>query len=112
MRTRYIQLPDGKLVNAEDYYSEPASPMVMPDIEPYVSMADGSVINSRSQHRAHLRQHGCIEVGNEKLQATPMPDPPGRKEYLIHQVKQLGHEGFKRAVKRSLDEIRWNSRGR
>jgi hypothetical protein len=41
--------------------------MVMPDIAPYRSMIDGSIINSRSEHRAHLRAHGCLEVGNEKL---------------------------------------------
>lgn len=50
--------------------SLPAAPMVMPDIQPYTSMIDGSLITSRSRHREHLRAHGCIEVGNEK------PKPP------------------------------------
>ena len=39
----------------------------MPDIAGYRSMQDGSWIGSRSKHRAHLRQHGLIEVGNERL---------------------------------------------
>jgi hypothetical protein len=43
------------------------APMVVRDIPEYVSMIDGSVISSRKQHRDHLRAHGCIEVGNEKL---------------------------------------------
>lgn len=43
------------------------APMVAPDIQPYRSMCDGSMITSRSQHRAHLRQHGVQEVGNEKI---------------------------------------------
>ena len=35
------------------------------DIQPYKSMITGEMITSRSQHRAHLKQHGCEEVGNE-----------------------------------------------
>lgn len=42
------------------------SAMVMPDISPYRSTITGEIINSRSTHRDHLRQHNCIEVGNEK----------------------------------------------
>jgi hypothetical protein len=45
------------------------APQVIKDIDPYVSMIDGTVINSRSQHRDHLRANGCIEVGNEKMDA-------------------------------------------
>lgn len=36
---------------------------IIDDIEPYQSTIDGSVIGSRSKHRAHLKQHGCVEVG-------------------------------------------------
>lgn len=39
----------------------------MPDIAGYRSMQTGEWIGSRSKHRAHLRQHGLIEVGNERL---------------------------------------------
>lgn len=58
--------------------------MVAADIQPYQSMATGEMITSRSQHRAHLKHHGLIEVGNEKL-APPKPiaPPPGLKETLI-----------------------------
>lgn len=62
-----------------------AAPMVMPDITPYRSTIDGSLISSRSTHRAHLRAHNCIEVGNEK----PRPAQPewtatsGLREELI-----------------------------
>lgn len=48
---------------------------IIPDIQPYISQIDGSVIESRAKHRAHLRDNGCIEVGNEKV--TPKaPEPP------------------------------------
>ena len=42
---------------------------VMPDIAPYKSMMTGEMITGRRQHRDHLRDHGCIEVGNEKGEA-------------------------------------------
>jgi len=45
--------------------------MVMSDIQPYKSMIDGSWITSRSRHRTHLKDHGCIEVGNEKQEHKP-----------------------------------------
>jgi hypothetical protein len=41
------------------------APMVMSDIEGYVSQVDGSWISSRSHHRSHLKQHRMIELGNE-----------------------------------------------
>ena len=42
-----------------------APAMVMPDIQPYRAIVDGSTISSRAQHREYLRKHGLIEVGNE-----------------------------------------------
>jgi putative FmdB family regulatory protein len=46
---------------------------VMADIKPYKSMVDGSMITSRSQHRQHLKRHGCIEIGNENPITKPAP---------------------------------------
>ena len=57
--------------------------MVMGDIAPYKSMIDGSIIQSRSRHREHLKDHGCIEVGNEKMKSKPMTPPPGLTETLV-----------------------------
>ena len=37
------------------------APTVIPDIAGHISMADGSWIDSRSKHRAHLKQHRMIE---------------------------------------------------
>jgi len=47
------------------------APMVMSDIEGYVSQVDGSWIDSRSKHRNHLKQHRMIELGND----VPMKHP-------------------------------------
>lgn len=67
---------NGELIPKEEYVPETAGPMVMSDIKPYKSMVTGEMIGSRSTHRAHLRQHGLIEVGSEKMtpRPTPMPD--------------------------------------
>lgn len=80
---------NGELVWAAGEYLHPSeanAPMVMPDIQPYQSQIDGSFITSRSHHRAHLKQHGCFEVGNETKYITksaPLTPPPGLKQKLI-----------------------------
>ena len=43
MRKQYVQI-NGELVEKGDYYADPLAPIVMPDIQPYQSMADGSMI--------------------------------------------------------------------
>jgi hypothetical protein len=41
------------------------APMVMPDIEGHISMADGTWVSSRSKHRENLKRNNCIELGND-----------------------------------------------
>lgn len=68
--------------------------MVMGDIQPYISQIDGSVINSRSQHRTHLRDNKCIEVGNEtQKQTAQLPTYDKKlKERIINITNQrLGY---------------------
>lgn len=68
---------------------------VMPDIQPYRSMADGTLIESRSKHREHLKRHHCIEVGNEMHHMKAYGDytPKGIKGDLIreYQKHKEGH---------------------
>ena len=90
-RKSYIQLPDGSLVDKEDYYQSysPSAPMIMGDIQPYQSMATGEMITSRSHHREHLKRHGLVEIGNETkyLKNTKNPSPPpGLKETVAKLV--------------------------
>lgn len=64
---------------------------VMPDIQPYRSMIDGSIVSSRSTHKAHLKQHGCVEVGNERMPARkPVPMAPLHEDIkrAIHEVRR------------------------
>jgi hypothetical protein len=66
------------------------APMVMSDIEGYVSQVDGSWISSRSHHRSHLKQHKMIELGN---------DVPKQ-----HKPVELSHKD-KEARKRKIAEL-------
>lgn len=92
MRRRFIQDPDTlELVPADQYRprQDASAPAVFGDIEPYRSHIDGSVITSRSHHRAHLRAHGCVEVGNEldaAMKAAPRPrlSSEERKRQIAH----------------------------
>ena len=116
MRRRFVQL-QGELVEVTpDYQPEPkADYHIMPDIKPYQSMADGTMVGSRSTHREMLKRNGCIEVGDQApTTAQPRPDinPQGRHELIRAQVDAMRHDDLKRMLKRDLDRIRWNSRDR
>ena len=87
--------------------------LVMDDIKPYRSMADGSIIESRSKHREHLRKHNSFEIGNEVKYLTPKPvydvSPQKRKELIRAQVMQWSHDDFKKVLNREIQHIKWNS---
>lgn len=109
MRRRY-RLINGELVEITD---QPQSGLqIVPDIEPYKSMIDGSLITSRAKHKEHLKRHNCFEVGNETAKPQPIPDvaPQQRHELIRAQVDAVRHEDWNRMVKKELDRIRWNSR--
>lgn len=61
---------------------------VMGDIDPYRSQLTGEMVQSRSRHRALLREHKCIEIGNETKYLRPKQKapPPGLKQRLIEVV--------------------------
>ena len=41
------------------------APMVVPDIQGHISMADGTWVSSRSKHRENLKRNNCVEIGND-----------------------------------------------
>jgi hypothetical protein len=67
------------------------APMVMSYIQPYISQVDGSVIESRSKHKAHLRQHKMVELGNDVPKQHRQADmstksKDERKRHIAEQV--------------------------
>jgi hypothetical protein len=92
MRTTYVQDPITlDLVEKSQYQRrEVNAPMVMADIAGYQSMATGEWINSRSTHREHLKQHGLIEIGNEKMTNTSRPiDRAGIRQAAENAVRRI-----------------------
>ncbi|TAH36541.1 MAG: hypothetical protein EYC62_02540 [Alphaproteobacteria bacterium] len=63
MRKTYVYR-NGKLQLKNEEDMIPNSPNIIADLKPYKSMVTGETIDGRAAHRAHLRQHGCIEVGD------------------------------------------------
>ena len=88
------------------------------DIKPYKSMITGEEIKSRSQHREHLKKHGCVEVGNDTDALMKQYDrfknhdvaPQQRRDILRAQLDTMTHGQFKAMLGRDLDRLRWNTR--
>lgn len=63
---------------------------VVSDLEPFVSIVDGSIIGSRTDRREHNRRNGVIDVGN---------DPAVLRRPAPYEPRGVGEE-----IKRALDE--------
>jgi hypothetical protein len=88
-------------------------PIIIDDITPYRSMITGEMITSRSQHREHLRLHGCVEIGDQvhHLQSKrPDFESATRKELIRAQIDAMSQAEFKRALRRDAERVKWNSR--
>ena len=114
-RRSWVQVDGVLYEKGTEPQPERLAPDVMPDIQPYRSMANGEIINSRSRHREHLRDLGFEEVGNDSslhcgkqpLQSTNREQ---LREILRAQVNDMTDEQFKAAGRRDLERLRWNSR--
>jgi hypothetical protein len=80
-RRRWV-IRNGELVEVDLNAPVPPrrGPYVMSDLREYRSIITREPITSRSQHREHLRRHGCIEVGNEMPKASRETLPPARTD--------------------------------
>ena len=68
------------------------APMVMSDIEGYISQVDGTWIKSRSHHRSHLKQHKMIELGNDvPMQHKPAEISKKSQEARKRQIAELAY---------------------
>lgn len=81
----YEVTDDTVTIDKRGQQSEEAGYYVMCDIAPYKSQLTGEMVQSRSQHRALLKAHNCIEVGNETKYLKPkQKEPPaGLKQRII-----------------------------
>lgn len=116
MRTKYLADENGHWIPERDWRApQSQTHLVMPDIKPYQSMVTGEMISSRSKHREHLREHGCIEIGNETKPLFDyyknLPDvaPQQRHELIRSQIDAMTHDQFRKAIKVDADHVKWNS---
>lgn len=105
---KYAEIEDGELVwvrPGKVFDEVRPAPMIMRDIDPYKSMITGEMITSRSRHRDHLRQHNCIEVGNEKMSNPKNPViKTDRKKVLHQQFADMSDRQVKKLVKQAIKE--------
>ena len=93
-----IKTDDGyKLVPKEErhLWRENKSASILPDMKPMKSPIDGEIISSRSAYRNHMRKHGVIDVGNEKLKPAKKQYRPddGLRRTLYNLYENVSQEG-------------------
>lgn len=91
-RRTWVQV-NGKLYEKGSEPEQVSGPFVLGDIAPYKSQITGEMIEGRAQHRAHLKQHGMIEVGNETKALLNMKrnvPRPSAKPHIIEAMRKHG----------------------
>ena len=87
----YLNVPECCDRPMDRLLSAPAA--IIQDNTCYRSQLNGQMITSRRQHRMHLKDHGCIEVGNEKIpEPKAIESPAGLKETVIETVNNYKHK--------------------
>ena len=108
MKRTYVY-EDGEMVEKIKSKRRESLNYVQDDIKPYKSMADGSIISSRSQHRRHLKQHNCVEVGNESMETRVRPVKDTRREVLRDQLANMTHKQANQILSRLRDDLRFSN---
>jgi hypothetical protein len=81
-------------------------PYVISDLAEYRSVITREMITSRSQHREHLKAHGCVEVGNEMPRSARQPLPPVRDDLAAAlQASPETHAEAQAASRRAKETI-------
>lgn len=81
---------------AKESMTKRQAPMVVPDIEGHISMADGSWISSRSKHRENLKRNNCVEIGNDvPLQPKPIEFNRKEQEARKRQIAEIAYSKLK-----------------
>lgn len=80
------------------------SPNIIKDIEPYKSPMTGEVIGGRSHHREHMRKHGVVELGNDRIKPRPPEISPAGHD-IKAAIEQVNSGNRPAPVERQRD---WN----
>jgi len=72
------------------------APIVVPDIEGHISMADGTWISSRSKHRENLKRNNCVEIGNDiPMERKPIEISRKDQEARKRQIAEIAYSKLK-----------------
>jgi hypothetical protein len=72
------------------------APMIVPDIEGHISMADGTWISSRSKHRENLKRNNCVEIGNDiPMERKPIEISRKDQEARKRQIAEIAYSKLK-----------------
>jgi hypothetical protein len=83
------------LVPRDEYHgSRGVGVHVIGDIDPYKSIVTGEVVGGRRQHREHMKAHGLVEVGTEKLEGDKHK-PMTRPHEDIKQALDMVNSGYR-----------------
>lgn len=89
-RRRWVWRNGQKTEVTADYRPAPRHHNVIGDIQPYRSMATGEIIGGRRQHRDHLKAHGLVEVGTEKIEGRKPFEPDSQS--IVNDIKRAARE--------------------
>ena len=105
MTKSWIQV-NGKLIPREEYLGDNnrnQAPMVMPDIEPFVSPITGDVITTRPMLKRHMKAHGVTNYADYSKEFLDGKRKEREAKGLgaTHQDRAERIEAIKRAINRS-----------
>lgn len=74
---------------ARDPKFVPQAPLIMSDMEPFISPVDGTYIGGREQRREYMKRNNLVEVGND----SSLRNPKKRElEYTKKETEQLNQD--------------------
>jgi hypothetical protein len=100
-RKSYIQV-NGKLIPKEEFYgnnSRGEAPLIMGDIEPFVSPVTKEVIRGRSHLRQHMKEHGITHADDYSPQWYEQ-----RQKERIRQQEREGRRERIEIMKRAMEK--------
>lgn len=89
----------GDAIEAKPFFSDNSTVAkrgisVIRDIDPYNSPIDRTLIRSRSEHRDHMKRHGVVELGTEKIHAPIRAQRP-RAGHDIKKAIEMVRSGYR-----------------
>ena len=84
----------------------PAPQLIRDSVEPFQSMADGLLYDSKSAYRRTLKERGLVELGNDAPVQAPKPKPDTKRTELLHrQLADVSDREANKLIKQLKKEL-------